>query len=299
MLSVRDLVRQIPAEWQENVKHRARALLRRLPRPDPRPRAGHPDRRVVLGGAGDPRDPRPLGRSELPPRAGAPGHRAAARRRRPSCSGSGSARPSASTASTSTSRASGQPVARRARDHAAAPHQPEGERRAAARATTGRWSASCWRTRPCRGGRARRGSRCRRSCTRGSQELSASWIAEIEARRYDVIGDLGDLVGAPPVAEYADPDQPGSGRWPPRRVDAITALLLDNARGCARRGAAAGRARRRARRARAGALRPDVPRPREGSCGGWRAAASAAGCSGSTGGRGAGARGRRSGRPAR
>ena len=28
VLSVRDLVRQIPAEWQENVKHRARAQLR-------------------------------------------------------------------------------------------------------------------------------------------------------------------------------------------------------------------------------------------------------------------------------
>jgi len=62
------------------------------------------------------------------------------------------------------------------------------------------------------------------------QELSASWIAEVEARGYDVIGDLGDLVGAPPVAEYADPDRPRERQVAAAAVDAITALLLDNAR---------------------------------------------------------------------
>ena len=62
------------------------------------------------------------------------------------------------------------------------------------------------------------------------QELSASWIAEIEARRYDVVGDLGDLVGAPPVSEYADPDRPRERQVAAAGVDAITALLLDNAR---------------------------------------------------------------------
>jgi hypothetical protein len=62
------------------------------------------------------------------------------------------------------------------------------------------------------------------------QELSASWIAEIEARGYDVIGDLDDLVGAPPVVEYADPDRPRERQVAAAGVDAITALLLDNAR---------------------------------------------------------------------
>ena len=62
------------------------------------------------------------------------------------------------------------------------------------------------------------------------QELSASWIAEVEERGYDVIGDLGDLVGAPPVAEYADPDRPRERQVAAAGVDAITALLLDNAR---------------------------------------------------------------------
>ncbi len=62
------------------------------------------------------------------------------------------------------------------------------------------------------------------------QELSASWIAEVEARGYDVVGDLGDLVGAPPAAEYADPDRPRERQVASAGVDAITALLLDNAR---------------------------------------------------------------------
>ena len=62
------------------------------------------------------------------------------------------------------------------------------------------------------------------------QELSASWIAEIQARGYDVIGDLGDLVGAPPVAEYADPDHPRERQVAAAAVDAITALLIDDAR---------------------------------------------------------------------
>jgi hypothetical protein len=62
------------------------------------------------------------------------------------------------------------------------------------------------------------------------QELSGSWIAEVELRGYDVVGDLGDLVGAPPVADYADPDRPRERQVASAGVDAITALLLDNAR---------------------------------------------------------------------
>ena len=45
-----------------------------------------------------------------------------------------------------------------------------------------------------------------------------------------MIGDLGDLVGAPPVPEYADPDRPRERQVAAAGVDAITALLLDNAR---------------------------------------------------------------------
>ena len=68
MLSVRDLVRQIPAEWQENVKHRAHARrYAPVPGPDPAtPSASSRIAQLVLGRAGDPRHPRPLGR-DLPP----------------------------------------------------------------------------------------------------------------------------------------------------------------------------------------------------------------------------------------
>jgi hypothetical protein len=61
-------------------------------------------------------------------------------------------------------------------------------------------------------------------------ETSQSWITEIERRGYDVVGDLGDLVGAPPVREYADPDRPRERQVASAAGDAITALLLDNAR---------------------------------------------------------------------
>jgi hypothetical protein len=62
------------------------------------------------------------------------------------------------------------------------------------------------------------------------QEVSASWIAEVQRRGYDVVGDLDDLVGAPPVTEYADPDHPRERQVAAAGVDAIKALLLDNAR---------------------------------------------------------------------
>ena len=62
------------------------------------------------------------------------------------------------------------------------------------------------------------------------QELSQSWVDEIRRRGYDVVGELSDLIGAPPVAEYADPDRPAERQVADAGVDAIKALLLDNAR---------------------------------------------------------------------
>ena len=61
VLSVRDLVRQIPAEWQENVKHRSHItyakFLRTIRDPARDSRIGS----WFWGGAGDPRHPRPVG----------------------------------------------------------------------------------------------------------------------------------------------------------------------------------------------------------------------------------------------
>ena len=63
-----------------------------------------------------------------------------------------------------------------------------------------------------------------------TQEVTASWIAEIERRGYDVVGDLHDLLGAPPVEQYADPDNPTEKQVAAAAVDAIKALLLEGAR---------------------------------------------------------------------
>jgi hypothetical protein len=62
------------------------------------------------------------------------------------------------------------------------------------------------------------------------RELSQSWVTEIQERGYDVIGDLGDLLGAPPATAYADPDRPNERLVARASVDAITALLIENAR---------------------------------------------------------------------
>lgn len=63
-----------------------------------------------------------------------------------------------------------------------------------------------------------------------TQEITRSWIAEVEERGYDVVGDLHDLMGAPPVTQYADPDHPAEKQVAAAAVDAIKALLLEGAR---------------------------------------------------------------------
>ncbi len=61
-------------------------------------------------------------------------------------------------------------------------------------------------------------------------DLELSWVAEIERRGYDVVGEVTDLVGAEPDAAYADPDSPSERAVAGAAVDAIRALLLENAR---------------------------------------------------------------------
>lgn len=62
------------------------------------------------------------------------------------------------------------------------------------------------------------------------QDLALSWVEEIKARGYDVVGDLADLVGQAPAHEYADPDHPDEAQVADAAVDAIRALLVENAR---------------------------------------------------------------------
>lgn len=62
------------------------------------------------------------------------------------------------------------------------------------------------------------------------QGVSESWVEEIRRRGYDVVGELSDLIGAPAVTDYADPDRPAERQVADAGVDAIKALLLDNAK---------------------------------------------------------------------
>ncbi|MCW2766231.1 MAG: hypothetical protein JWO11_2190 [Nocardioides sp.] len=63
-----------------------------------------------------------------------------------------------------------------------------------------------------------------------AQEVATSWVAEIEERGYDVVGDLADLIGPPPLTPWVDPDHPGEKRVAGAAVDAIRALLQEGSR---------------------------------------------------------------------
>ena len=60
--------------------------------------------------------------------------------------------------------------------------------------------------------------------------VTASWVAEIERRGYDVVGDLADLAGAPAVTDFVDPDHPDEAQVADAAVDALRAVLLEGAR---------------------------------------------------------------------
>lgn len=59
-------------------------------------------------------------------------------------------------------------------------------------------------------------------------ELEISYVEEIKARGYHVIGDLADLIGTP-AGEYTDPDNPDFALVTRAALDAIRALLVENA----------------------------------------------------------------------
>jgi hypothetical protein len=62
-------------------------------------------------------------------------------------------------------------------------------------------------------------------------ELSDRWIAELETRGYDVVGSLDDLRPSPAADEtYVDPDTPDEAAVADAAVDAIVALLEEAAR---------------------------------------------------------------------
>lgn len=58
--------------------------------------------------------------------------------------------------------------------------------------------------------------------------LTEDWIAELTERGYDVVGDLADLRGAEPAeGKWADPDKPSEAQVSRAALEAIRALLLE------------------------------------------------------------------------
>ncbi len=62
------------------------------------------------------------------------------------------------------------------------------------------------------------------------RELQETWVAELACRGYDVVGDLDDLVAPPSAAPYVDPDHPDPAQVADASMTAITALLRENVR---------------------------------------------------------------------
>jgi hypothetical protein len=60
-------------------------------------------------------------------------------------------------------------------------------------------------------------------------ELSREWVAVLGERGYDVVGDLGDLLPAPPLP-WHDPDDPDLAQFSDAQVRALTALTVEAAR---------------------------------------------------------------------
>ena len=63
-----------------------------------------------------------------------------------------------------------------------------------------------------------------------AQEVSQSWVDDIEKQGYHVVGDVADLIGPPPPTSYADPDHPDEGEVASAALDSIKALLVETTR---------------------------------------------------------------------
>lgn len=63
-----------------------------------------------------------------------------------------------------------------------------------------------------------------------ARDLGERWSAEVRRRGYDVVGDLADLEPGPPPEHWADPDSPRESQVSGAAVEAIRALLVENAR---------------------------------------------------------------------
>ncbi len=88
-------------------------------------------------------------------------------------------------------------------------------------------------------------------------ELTESWIADLAEHGYDVIGDLADLRGDEPDRDaWVDPDRPPAQQVSKAAIEAIRALLLESAE----RQAEADRLRAKLEEARRDLIRARTPR---------------------------------------
>lgn len=60
-------------------------------------------------------------------------------------------------------------------------------------------------------------------------DVSEAWITELDARGYDVVGDLAELRPDPPVEEFRDPDRPDEAQVADAAVAAMAALVEEAA----------------------------------------------------------------------
>lgn len=63
-----------------------------------------------------------------------------------------------------------------------------------------------------------------------ADSLARGWLTTLEERGYRVVGDLADLTPAPAKGEYADPDRPRERQVANAAVEALTALLVEASR---------------------------------------------------------------------
>ncbi|WP_340537863.1 hypothetical protein [Nocardioides sp. GXZ039] len=227
VLSVRDLVRQIPAEWQENVKHRSSItyarFLDQIRDPARATRIGSwfwgvqeiPD--ILDRWAGD-LPPERVHLITVPPRGGAP--EVLWQRFSEAFDLDGvdldleteRANPSLGAPETALIRRINRTVNR---------ELPPADYRPLVRELLAHQTLSQRRDSPRLG--------LPPDAAAWVEELERSWVAEIDHRGYHVIGDVEELIGTPP-GTWSDPDRPLGRDVAAASLDAIKALLLEQAR---------------------------------------------------------------------
>jgi len=227
VLSARDLTRQIPAEWQENVKHRATVtyaeFLERIQDPDRRSRIGSwfwgvqevPD---ILDRWGERIPPERVHLVTVPPTGADPDElwrrfsRTFGLDDVPLDHGAQRANPSLGVPETALLRrinvaanALVEPADYRPLVRELLAHQTLSRRTGTPRLSLSP-QAHAWAT-----------------------ALAGEWVDELRSRSYDVVGHLDELLGAEP-GEWADPDEADPALQLPGAVDAVRTLLVEAVR---------------------------------------------------------------------